>query len=233
MNMDERWKRGPCEGLRHGLLAAVGRLLALSLVVFVILMAPSHAGARDRLIQVPVTIHVATHEGRSVISERRILASVRRANRELAAFDVHLVVAQIQPMVGGTRIETREQRFALARRAPRDGTVHVFFVDRVRLTSKRKGDRRVSGMHWRYRGLNRNIRAREYVAVARNAPTTTLVHEFGHAFGLSHDTSDDNLMCSCRRGAEPQFTRRQGRRLRNGARRHEKRARKNRVSVPR
>jgi hypothetical protein len=204
-------------------------LAGLLLFAFVTLVAPSRAGARDRLIRVPVTIHVATHDGRSVMSERRILASVRRANRELAAFDIHLVVAQIEPMVGGTRIETREQRFALARRAPRDGTVHVFFVDRVRLTSKRKGDRRVSGMHWRYHGLSREIRAREYVAVARNAPTTTLVHEFGHAFGLAHDTSDDNLMCSCRRGVTPQFTKRQGRRLRNGARRYQQRARRNRA----
>jgi hypothetical protein len=206
--------------------ALIGRLTASLLFTFVTLVVPSRASARDRAIRVPVTIHVATHHGRSVVSERRIRASIRRANRELAAFDVQVDVQQIEPMVGGTRIETPDQRFELARRAPRDGTLHVFFVDRVRLTSARKGDRRVSGMHWRYHGLIKDIRAREYVAVAHNAPTTTLVHEFGHAFGLAHDKGVDNLMCSCRRGLTPEFTKRQGRRLRNGARRYKKRSRK-------
>ncbi|PRP96467.1 hypothetical protein ENSA7_72820 [Enhygromyxa salina] len=219
MATQQRRKHGPHQAL-------VARLLGLLALVLMTLAVPSRASARDRAIRVPVTIHVATHEGRSVVSERRILASIRRANRELAAFDIYLDVEKIQPMVGGTRIETPDHRFELARRAPRDGTVHVFFVDRVRLTSKRKGDRRVSGMHWRYHGLIKDIRAREYVAVAHNAPTTTLVHEFGHAFGLAHDTNDDNLMCSCRRGLDPAFTERQGRRLRAGARRYKKRNRK-------
>jgi hypothetical protein len=198
----------------------------LFVLVLVTLLAPAAAHARTRALRVPLTIHVATQDGRSVVSERRILASVRRANRELAVFDIYLVVEKIVPMAGGTRIQTPEQRFDLARRARRDGSVHVFFVDRVELTSARKGDRRVSGMHWRYHGLAREIRAREYVAVARNAPTTTLVHEVGHAFGLTHDDSTDNLMCSCRRGMNPAFTRRQGRRLRNGARRYLHRTRK-------
>lgn len=195
----------------------VGALLVLMLLTFLL---PTRAEARARPIRVPLTIHVATHDGRSVVSESRILASVRRANRELAVFDLYLVVEEIVPMAGGTRIETSEQRFDLARRARRDGTVHVFFVDRVELTSARKGDRRVSGMHWRYRGLVKDIRAREYLAVAHNAPTTTLVHEVGHAFGLAHDKNVDNLMCSCRRGMDPAFTKNQGRRLRNGARRY-------------
>jgi hypothetical protein len=195
-------------------------------VVFLLtLLAPGlvHAG---EVIRVPLTIHVATQDGRSVVSESRILASVRRANRELAAFDVYLVVEEIIPMVGGARIETPDDRFALAHLARRDGSVHVFFVERVRLTSARKGDRRVSGMHWRYHGLERDIRGGEYLAVAHNAPTTTFVHEIGHAFGLRHDRQTDNLMCSCRRGLDPTFTDKQGRRLRTGARRYLDRSRR-------
>ncbi|PRP92394.1 hypothetical protein ENSA5_49640 [Enhygromyxa salina] len=206
--------------------ARSGAAFALAFMTLLLILIPTRAEARERAIRVPLTIHVATDDGRSVVSESRILASVRRANRELAAFDVYLVVEKIVPMVGGTTIETSEQRFALARRAQRDGTVHVFFVDRVELTSARKGDRRVSGMHWRYHGLAKDIRAREYLAVAHNAPTTTLVHEVGHAFGLAHDSSEDNLMCSCRRGMDPAFTKGQGRRLRNGARRYLQRSRR-------
>jgi hypothetical protein len=196
-----------------------GRWLARFAVLLLCLLAPNLTEARE-VIRVPLTIHVATQGGRSVVSESRILASVRRANRELAAFDIYLVVEEIIPMVGGARIETPDDRFGLAHRAERDGSVHVFFVDRVRLTSARKGDRRVSGMHWRYHGLDRDIRSREYLAVAHNAPTTTLVHEIGHAFGLAHDRQTDNLMCSCRRGVDPSFTDKQGRRLRSGARRY-------------
>jgi hypothetical protein len=183
------------------------------------LLAPGLAHARE-VIRVPLTIHVATRDGRSVVSEDRILASVRRANRELAAFDVYLVVEDIIPMVGGARIETPDDRFALAHRARRNGSLHVFFVERVRLTSARKGDRRVSGMHWRYHGFDPDIRGGEYLAVAHNAPTTTFVHEIGHAFGLRHDRKTDNLMCSCRRGLDPTFTDKQGRHLRSGARRY-------------
>jgi hypothetical protein len=195
------------------------RWMAQFALLMICLLAPAITEARE-VIRVPLTIHVATQDGRSVVSESRILASVRRANRELAAFDVHLVVEEIVPMVGGARIETPDDRFDLAHRAERDGTVHVFFVERVRLTSARKGDRRVSGMHWRYHGFDREIRSREYLAVAHNAPTTTLVHEIGHAFGLTHDRKTDNLMCSCRRGLAPSFTEKQGRRLRTGARRY-------------
>jgi hypothetical protein len=197
----------------------------VAIVFLLSLLAPGLADAAE-VIRVPLTIHVATQDGRSVISEGRILASVRRANRELAAFDVYLVVEEIIPMIGGARIETPDDRFALAHRARRDGSVHIFFVERVRLTSARKGDRRVSGMHWRYHGLDPDIRGGEYLAVAHNAPTTTLVHEIGHAFGLAHDRQTDNLMCSCRRGVDPTFTDKQGRRLRTGARRYLDRSRR-------
>ena len=160
-----------------------------------------------------------------MVSESKVLASVRQANRELSAFNIVLIVDKIVPMRGVSQIETPDERFALARKAPRDGTVHVFFVDRVRLTSARKGDRRVSGMHWRYHGLSSSIHGREYLAVAHNAPTTTLAHEVGHAFGLTHAKQEDNLMCSCRRDVNPEFTPRQGRKLRSGARRYLARSR--------
>ncbi len=139
---------------------------------------------------------------------------------------MHLWIRAIEPMAGGERVETSDERFSLAERAARDGSVHVFYVDSVALTNPRKGDRRVSGMHWRYHGLDPQVRSREYVAVAHNAPNTTLVHEVGHAFGLAHQNEDTgNLMCSCRRDSKPRFTARQGKRLRGGARRFLQRAR--------
>lgn len=219
--MDSSSKPGTRRRLRRAWAHALRRIAPLLLLLAMLaagLARPNIAHARE-VVQIPVTIHVATKNGRSVVSEQHVLASVIRANRELAEFDIELVVASIVPMRGGSHIETQDQRFDLGRRAERDGTIHVFFVERVKLNNSRKGDRRVSGMHWRYHGLERDIRGREYVAVAHNAPTTTLVHEVGHAFGLTHEKQTDNLMCSCRRGLNSEFTERQGRRLRLGAKR--------------
>lgn len=219
--MESSSKSGTRRRLRRAWTHALRRIAPLLLLLVMLaagLARPNLAHARETL-QIPVTIHVATKNGRSVVSEQHVRASVIRANRELAQFDIQLVVAQIVPMEGGSHIETQDQRFELGRRAERDGTIHVFFVERVKLNNSRKGDRRVSGMHWRYHGLERDIRGREYVAVAHNAPATTLVHEVGHAFGLTHEKQTDNLMCSCRRGLNSEFTERQGRRLRLGAKR--------------
>lgn len=201
-------------------------------VWLVLTLFESSAHARERNIQVPVTIHVSIDSsGRSVVSDRQIFDSVRRANAELAAFDVELVVVGIHPLRGHTRVESQDQRFDLGRRAEPDGSIHVFFVERVKLPPRRstsdwqqQKDRRVSGMHWRYRGLQRDVRGHEYLAVAYNAPTTTFVHEVGHAFGLTHAKDHQNLMCSCRRGYAPAFTEDQGRRLRLGAKRFLRRA---------
>jgi hypothetical protein len=190
-----------------------------------IVLPAGDASARKRktspTIEVPLTIHVASEAGEEVVDEDRILTAVARANQELAEFGIVLWVRSIEtlPMEDGARVETTEQRYALAREAERDGSIHVFYVDGLRLTNPAKGDRRVSGMHWRYHGASPDIRRREYVAVAENAPATTLVHEVGHAFGLRHEEDFENLMCSCRRGQRPTFTAQQGRRLRGGARR--------------
>ncbi|NVB39269.1 hypothetical protein G6O69_15605 [Pseudenhygromyxa sp. WMMC2535] len=194
-------------------------LLLPLLTFFGLAFAPTAAWANPKAIRVPLTIHVGNEGGRSVVREHHIVDSVRRANRDLARFGIHLWIRDIVPMQAGPRVESSDERLDLARETASDGSVHVFFVDRVALANPRKGDRRVSGMHWRYHGFDARIRAREYLVVARDAPNTTLVHEVGHAFGLSHDSDTDNLMCSCRRGVDPAFDSRQGRRLRGGARR--------------
>jgi hypothetical protein len=219
------------EGTQHRGLTTRGRARAfgriLRLAVFAVLglvaslgVGEREAGAEIRSISVPLTLHVATHDGRPVISRGRILAAVRRANLAFSPYGIQVTVRDVELLPPGhTRLKGARARYRLARRARRDGSVHIFFVDRVALFNPGQGDRRVSGMHWRYRGLKKDVRRREYVAVARDAPTTTLAHEIGHAFGLSHVRANSKLMCSCRRGPMPRFNRGQGTRMRGGARR--------------
>jgi hypothetical protein len=171
------------------------------------------------VIDVPLTIHFATLAGEQVVSHASMQQSLRRANLALAAFGVRLYVRAFEVLPEGySSVTESDERIRLAELSRRDGTVHVFFVDRVTLFNARRTDGRVSGMHWRYHGLTSDLRRREYVVVAGDAPDTTLVHELGHTFGLDHETEPENLMCSCRRSDLPVFSAAQGKKIRSGAR---------------
>ena len=177
------------------------------------------AGKRAAIrMRIPVTLHVATHGDRTALEPRRLDRAMRRANEALRQFGIEVYVARVVLMPEGyAEIKHRRHRRALAGFAPNDGTVHVFMVNTVELGSWLRADRGVRGLHWRYRGLNRKLRNREYLVLGGDAPATTLVHELGHLFGLDHDFGQQNLMCSCRVGPQQVFTRAQGVEIRRGA----------------
>jgi hypothetical protein len=178
-------------------------------------------------IELPLTVHVVTNRGRAVVSSRRIVKWVERANRELRPFGIRVAVKRVLAVpVGYGHVTKWRQRRGLAKLSHKDGSVHVFVVDRLELFAARKADRAVRGMHWRYRGVSRKLANREYVVVTSDAPQTTLVHEFGHLFGLRHASGTSNIMCSCRRGPNQHFTRGQGMKMRDGARRFIRRQRR-------
>ncbi len=172
----------------------------------------------DAFIEVPLTVHIATERGQPVATDAEIVASVRRTNRALAAFRMRVHVARIRTMgPGHERIQTETERLELARRAHHDGTLHVFFVDSVSMRDEDDADARLSGLHWRYAGMRAQMHERQYLVISNDAPNTTLAHEVGHAFGLDHHKSYENIMCSCRRGPDTFFTPRQGEQMRAGA----------------
>ncbi|MDC0718211.1 M12 family metallo-peptidase [Nannocystis bainbridge] len=174
------------------------------------------AGAR--LVRLPLTIHVATGADKVVFDLRRLNRAVGRANEALRASGIEVYVARVELLPEGfAEIRHRRDRRRLSSFAPPDGTVHVFLVGNLELGGTLRADRSVRGLHWRYRGLLGKMRNREYLIVSNDAPATTFVHELGHLFGLEHDTSTQNLMCSCRQGPRQIFTLDQGRRMRSGA----------------
>lgn len=180
----------------------------------------SKPGLRDgvRLVRLPLTVHVATGADKVVFDLRRLNRSVWRANEALRESGIEVYVARVVLLPDGfASVRHRRDRRRLANFAPPDGTVHVFLVGSLELGGLLRADRSVRGLHWRYRGVLGRMRNREYLIVSNDAPPTTLVHELGHLFGLEHDTSHQNLMCSCRQGPRQIFSPDQGLRMRQGA----------------
>ncbi len=168
-----------------------------------------------RVTTIGLTVHMATDDGMPITTRRQVDQWVARANKALEPHGLAVQIHAIQNMSGHTAVTRRRDRRQLAAMAEHDGTIHVFVTQTLDPPTSLLR-RRVRGLHWRYHGLNRDLRQREYVVVTLDAPTTTFAHEIGHLFGLRHSTDDDNIMCSCRRGIT-HFTVAQGSIMRQGA----------------
>jgi len=172
---------------------------------------------RATAVRVPVVIHMATIEGIDAVAGARVARWVKRANEAFAPHGIEVFVQDIKRLpTGYTDVRRSRQRRELAVHAPHDGAVHLFVIESLDTAKPFRARRRVRGLHWRYLGIKRDLRRREYVVVTREAPDTTLAHELGHLMGLGHATREDNIMCSCRKGTTG-FTWDQGASMRAGA----------------
>lgn len=178
-------------------------------------------GPRESLTVIGVTVHMPTEGGVPLTTRRQLTQWVERANDALRPHGLAVELRQVVSMVGYTEVTSRRDRRRLATMAQYDGSIHVFVaqsLDTETVGTRVGVRRRVRGLHWRYVGLNRQLRQREFVMVTLGAPKTTFAHEVGHLLGLRHSTAEDNIMCSCRQG-DTEFTIEQGLLMRQGARR--------------
>jgi hypothetical protein len=166
----------------------------------------------------PITVHLATEPGGTVVSPARLGGWIMQANDLMRPHGVQLRVAAVHVLPAGVEdASRRQQRRQLAWHAADDGTLHVFVVGR--LDRERRATRpRVRGMWWRPSAWS-GVAASEVILLSRFATPQTLAHEIGHALGLGHRPSADNLMCSCDRRVDARLDHRQGAKLRATARR--------------
>lgn len=164
---------------------------------------------RDPVTTIGLTVHVPTDNGMPLVTQRQVAQWIVRANAALRPHGIAVELHRTVSLSGFTDVGGRRDRRRLATMAEHDGTIHVFVAENLDMQSFRPR-RRVRGLHWRYHGLNRELRQREYVVVTLAAPKTTFAHEVGHLLGLRHSTAENNIMCSCRRGSDTRFTREQG-----------------------
>jgi len=172
--------------------------------------------ATRRATTIGLTVHLATDEdGLPITTRRQVAQWVARANRALEPHGIAVEVQATTTISGYTAVTRRRERRQLATMAAHDGTIHVFVAETLDPPTSLMR-RRVRGLHWRYHGLNRDLRQREFVMVTLGAPKTTFAHEIGHLLGLRHSTEENNIMCSCRRGSDTRFTADQGSMMRQG-----------------
>lgn len=164
---------------------------------------------QDPVTTIGITVHVPVEDGMPLATQRQVAQWVERANAALRPHGLALELRRTVGFSGFSAVSRARERRHLASLSEHDGTIHVFVTESLdsRVVASR---RRVRGLHWRYYGLNRELRQREFVMVTTSAPKTTFAHEVGHLLGLRHSTALDNIMCSCRRGNDTAFTTEQG-----------------------
>lgn len=164
---------------------------------------------QDPVTTIGVTVHVPVEDGMPLATQRQVAQWVERANMALRPHGLALELRRTVGFSGFSAATRARERRHLASLSEHDGTIHVFVTDNLdsRVLASR---RRVRGLHWRYYGLGRELRQREFVMVTTSAPKTTFAHEIGHLLGLRHSAAVDNIMCSCRRGNDTAFTTEQG-----------------------
>lgn len=158
---------------------------------------------------IPLSVHYLT-DAKDI--RQKFSESLEKSNETLMPHGIALVVWSEDRIYRlPHEIKTKQDRQLLGSRVQRDGTLHVFLADTVSLEP---GDG-LNGVH-----TQAGSGHRDFIILAKSARKTTLAHEVGHALGLDHETTDDNVMSTSRVEAKARFTVEQGEQMRKKARRY-------------
>jgi hypothetical protein len=160
----------------------------------------------------PIGLFVAGGDD-PVVTQEWLALELSEANRLLAPQELSTVVAWRRPLAAEhAALENAGDRDALAKHLVA-GAINVFVVGSLRDVDDPKRMR--MGVRWR---LRKNLQ-KDYVILSAAAHKTTLCHELGHALGLPHSFTLDNVMSYRRENPEKlAFDVHQGRVMRQTAR---------------
>jgi hypothetical protein len=164
-------------------------------------------------------VHVALGaDGAPVADAAWIDVQVAEANAQLGGAEVELTWRDVGDDGIGADVITVADRDALAKAAGDATVVHVFVV--ASLADKDVEGHWLNGVHWRGKG-------KRYVILSHETQwKSTLAHELGHYFGLSHTENADGLMTTGgKRTGEPSLDEAQLERVKARARAWAKRSR--------
>jgi len=160
----------------------------------------------------PLSIAVAEKGGAAVRGEAWIAEQLAEVDRLFLPLGLSIRKASSRVLPEGlAALETRGDRDELAKQLEAK-RINVMIVESLRDVDDPKLFR--MGVHWRHR----KTPAKHYVIVAASARPSTLAHELGHFFGLSHSDVTDNLMSYSRTGAPPFLDAKQSERVLSMAR---------------
>ncbi|MCC7537762.1 MAG: hypothetical protein IT379_16180 [Deltaproteobacteria bacterium] len=188
-----------------------GCLVGVGLAVLLVTCVPTPSSAVRPLPALPITFVVGRIEGRAIVDDAWIDAQVEMANRVYHPHGLAFVRAGRRALLRPAVVRSTADRDALAREAER-GVINAFVVEH--LGDAADPDDAIGGRHWRARG-------RQYVIVARECWRDTLAHEIGHFLGhRGHSDVIGNLMSYLRVLPVSRLTDAQASAMRRAARRY-------------
>lgn len=156
--------------------------------------ATSLSPPRSQLGTIPVHLHIGTNRRGPVVDPDTLGEWLGQAAMDFSRAGFSLEVASVR-YVDAPSIDVRTSRGRTGLSELGDAAgLHVAVAGPLR---RPRRHRPVRGTWMPRQGV---------IVLSTEASRSTLSHEIGHALGLSHEAAQHNLMCSCERTAQAEFS---------------------------